>query len=86
MVLEQARKLRRARAWKKEQMKLLVKIVDSITARTIEEENGDEEEDVAVEADGVTDELSRVEEVLDDEQFEIDTEFVDTFPGNDDPL
>ncbi|KAG2216330.1 hypothetical protein INT45_014320, partial [Circinella minor] len=84
-----ARKLHHVKAWKKEQRKLLVRIADgtatSITTGAADfKENGDEEEDLLVDTDGVTDELSRVEEeVVDDQTFEVDTEFVDTFSGDD---
>ncbi|KAG2216324.1 hypothetical protein INT45_009659 [Circinella minor] len=84
-----ARKLHHVKAWKKEQRKLLVRIADgtatSITIGAADfKENGDEEEDLLVDTDGVTDKLSRVEEeVADDQTFEVDTEFVDTFPGDD---
>ncbi|KAG2212553.1 hypothetical protein INT45_014315 [Circinella minor] len=84
-----ARKLHHVKAWKKEQRKLLVRIADgtatSITTGAADfKENGDEEEDLLVDTDGVTDELSRVEEeVADDQTFEVDTEFVDMFPGDD---
>ncbi|KAI7849273.1 hypothetical protein BDC45DRAFT_281167 [Circinella umbellata] len=83
MVLMLARTLERTRAWKKQQSKLLAKIADGTIASVNEREN-DDEEDAAVEADGVTDEWSRVEEeVLDDQQFEIDADFVNMFPVDD---
>ena len=78
-----ARTLERTRAWKKQQSKLLAKIADGTIASVNEREN-DDEEDAAVEADRVTDEWSRVEEeVLDDQQSEIDADFVNMFPVDD---
>ena len=55
MVLMLAQTLKRTRAWKKQQSKLLAKIADGTIASVNEREN-DDEEDAAVEADGVTDE------------------------------
>lgn len=86
MALLSKRKLYQANAWKKQQEKLLKGIFDGTAALaagsiiSIDEH----EEDVLVEADGVTDELGRMEEeVMDDQQFEIDTDFVNMFQADD---
>ncbi|KAI7846515.1 hypothetical protein BDC45DRAFT_542814 [Circinella umbellata] len=86
MALLSKRKLYQANAWKKQHEKLLKGILDGTAALaagsiiSIDEH----EEDVLVEADGVTDELGRMEEeVMDDQQFEIDTDFVNIFQADD---
>ncbi|KAG2210807.1 hypothetical protein INT45_009773 [Circinella minor] len=86
MALLSNRRLHRANAWKKEQKKLLTEIFDGTAAlaagSTIRID--EHEEDVLVEVDGVTDELSGMEEeVMDDQQFEVDTDFVNMFQADD---
>ncbi|KAG2209880.1 hypothetical protein INT45_005147 [Circinella minor] len=86
MALLSNRRLHQANAWKKEQKKLLTEIFDGTAAlaagSTIHID--EHEEDVLVEADGVTDKLSGMEEeVMDDQQFEVDTDFVNMFQADD---
>ena len=86
MALLSNRRLHRANAWKKEQKKLLTEIFDGTAAlaagSTIRID--EHEEGVLVEVDGVTDELSGMEEeVMDDQQFEVDTDFVNMFQADD---